>query len=168
MRLCSSQSLASELTSPIGPCVDDCIKELRVRAGPIVMLLYLAAAVAIGCTKKGGLATAPVSGKVTYRGKAVPTGTVMFVPSEGPAATGEIGTDGTYKLTTCHPDDGAVIGKHKVTITALQGMGDALPEQRSPTPPPLIPAKYLNDETSGLTAEVKAGTKNEVNFELKD
>src|SRR6478752_10675518 len=97
------------------------IKELRVRAGPIVMLLYLAAAVAIGCTKKGGLATAPVSGKVTYRGKAVPTGTVMFVPSEGPAATGEIGSDGSYKLTTFSPGDGAVIGTHKVTITALQG-----------------------------------------------
>ncbi len=121
-----------------------------------------------GCAKKGGMETAPVSGKVMYRGKALPTGTVMFVPGEGPAATGEIGKDGTYKLTTYRPDDGAVIGTHKVTITALQGMEGALPEVRSGTPGPLVPAKYLNGDTSGLTAEVKPKTNNEVNFELKD
>ena len=133
-----------------------------------LVLLSLAAVVMTGCSKKGALETAPVSGKVTYRGKAVPTGTVMFVPDEGPAATGEIDSSGSYKLTTYSTDDGAVIGKHKVTITALQGMGDALPEQRSPTPPPLVPAKYLSGETSGLVAEVKAGTNNEVNFDLSD
>lgn len=124
---------------------------------------------ASGCSKKSGMATAPVSGKVTYRGKAVPTGTVMFVPGAGgPAATGEISSDGSYKLTTYATGDGAVIGTHKVTVTALQGMGDVLPEQRNATPPPLVPAKYLNGETSGLVADVKPGVKNEVNFDLKD
>ncbi len=132
------------------------------------LVIFVAGMVAAGCSKQGKMETAPVSGKVTYRGKAVPTGTVMFVPGEGPAATGEIGSDGSYKLTTFSPGDGAVIGTHKVTITALQGMGDALPEQRSATPPPLVPAKYLNGETSGLVAEVKPKTKNEVNFDLKD
>ena len=139
-----------------------------MRATVLLFSALLAAAVISGCGKKGGLETAPVSGKVTYRGKPLTTGTVMFVPGEGPAATGEINSAGVYKLTTYTSGDGAVIGKHKVTITALQGMGDALPEQRSPTPPPLIPAKYLNDGTSGLTAEVKPGTNNEVNFELTD
>jgi len=135
----------------------------------IVLTLGLFAAVALGgCAKKGGMETAPVSGKVTYRGKPLATGTVMFVPSEGPAATGEINSEGVYKLTTYTSGDGAVIGKHKVTITALQGMGDALPEQRSPTPPPLVPAKYLNGESSGLTADVKPRTNNEVNFNLTD
>jgi hypothetical protein len=47
-------------------------------------------------------------------------------------------------------------------------MNSALPEQRSPTPPPIVPARYLSDQTSGLTAEVKAKTNNEVNFDLKD
>ena len=131
-------------------------------------LVLVIAAMASGCSRKGDLETAPVSGKVTYRGKAVPTGTVMFVPNAGPAATGEIGTDGSYKLTTYSAGDGAVLGTHKVTITALQGMGDALPEQRNATPPPLVPVKYLSGETSGLTADVKRGSKNEVNFELKD
>jgi hypothetical protein len=131
-------------------------------------LIFLAAIFSLGCSKRGGMETAPVSGKVAYRGKAVPTGTVMFVPAEGPAATGEIAKDGTYTLTTYKAGDGAVIGKHKVTITALEGMGESLPEQRSPTPPPLIPAKYLSDTTSGLTADVKAGTTNQINFDLTD
>jgi len=134
---------------------------------PVALGLAIGVVVS-GCSKKSGMETAPVSGKVTYRGKAVPTGTVMFVPGAGPAATGEIGADGSYKLTTYATGDGAVIGTHKVTVTALQGMGDALPEQRNATPPPLVPAKYLNGETSGLVAEVKPGVKNEVNFDLKD
>jgi len=137
---------------------------LIVRVSLAVSLLLIVA----GCAKKGGMETAPVSGKVTYRGKALTTGTVMFIPARGPAATGEIGKDGIYKLTTYRPDDGAIIGAHKVTITALQGMEGVLPEVRSGTPGPLVPAKYLNDETSGLTAEVKPKTNNEVNFDLKD
>ena len=143
-------------------------KENRVIVVRTLLLFSLVAVIPAGCSRKAGLETAPVSGKVTYRGKAVPTGTVMFVPDEGPAATGEIGSDGAYKLTTYTTGDGAVIGKHKVTITALQGMGDALPEQRTPTPPPLVPAKYLSQETSGLVAEVKSGANNEVNFDLTD
>jgi hypothetical protein len=121
-----------------------------------------------GCARKTGLPTAPVVGKVTYRGKPVPTGTVMFTPEDGPAATGNIAPDGSYRLTTYRDGDGAVIGRHKVTITALQDMGNLLPEQRSPTPPPLVPVKYLSAETSGLTAEVKPDVTNTINFDLKD
>jgi hypothetical protein len=132
------------------------------------IIVVLVGAAIVGCGRRSGLETAPVAGKVTYRGKPVPNGTVMFVPSEGPAAYGDIGSDGSYKLTTPGVGDGAVIGTHKVTITALQDMNSALPEQRSPTPPPIVPARYLSDQTSGLTAEVKAKTNNEVDFDLKD
>jgi hypothetical protein len=129
-------------------------------------LCFLALLAALnGCSRRQGLETAPVSGKVTYRGKPLPNGTVMFVPGEGPAATGEIRPDGSYTLGTYTATDGAVLGNHKVSITALQNVGEALPEQRSPTPSSLLPAKYLNHENSGLTAEVKRG-KNEVNFDL--
>jgi hypothetical protein len=129
----------------------------------ITTLGLLLVAVA-GCSPKLGLETAPVSGKVTYKGQPLPNGTVMFVPGEGPAAYGEIGKDGAYRLSTGNID-GAVLGTHKISITALQNVGEALPEQRSPTPSSLLPAKYLNHENSGLSAEVKRG-KNEVNFDL--
>src|SRR5262249_51114436 len=131
------------------------IEEFFVRLMKSLALVLVIVGLASGCSRKSGMETAPVSGKVTYRGKAVPTGTVMFVPGEGPAAAGEIGSDGSFKLMTSSAGAGAGTGTHKVTITALQGMGDALPEQRKATPPPLVPAKYLNGETSGLVAEVK-------------
>jgi hypothetical protein len=109
--------------------------------------------------------TAPVTGKVTYKGKPLPNGTVMFVPAEGPAAYGEIAADGTYHLSTYGANDGAVLGKHKISITAVADQTNLLPEQRNPLPPPLIPDKYMNHDQSGLTAEVVRG-KNEVNLDL--
>lgn len=110
---------------------------------------------------------APVHGKIMYKGKPVPSGTIMFVPDKGPAATAEIAKDGAYRLITEGIGDGAVLGNHKVSITALADMGNLLPEQRSGTPPPLVPAKYLSHENSGLRAEVKSGD-NELNFDLTD
>jgi hypothetical protein len=137
-----------------------------LRSNAFFALLLCAPALA-GCSKKGEMPTAPVSGKVTYKGKAVPSGTVMFVPDQGPAATGEVAKDGTYQLSTYGAGDGAVLGHHKISITALQDMSNLLPEQRSPTPRPLVPAKYLSHESSGLTADVQAGD-NVVNLELND
>jgi hypothetical protein len=104
---------------------------------------------------------------VTYKGKPVPTGTVMFVPEKGPAATGEIGKDGTYSLSTYGKNDGAVLGKHKIAVTALADMSGRMPEDRNPLPPPIVPEKYLDQDRSGLTAEIKEGP-NTVNLELKD
>lgn len=124
-------------------------------------------ALSSGCSGGGGFPTAPVTGKVTSKGKEVPNGTVLFIPDSGPAATGEIGKDGTYSLGTYGKTDGAVLGHHKVAITALEEMGDALLEARSPTPASILPNKSLNQDTSGLTFDVKSGD-NVANFEIKD
>ena len=133
--------------------------------GPCQSSFLLAAlAIAAGCTSSGNLPTSPVKGRVTYRGKPVPNGTVMFVPETGPAATGELTKDGTFVLTTYSNGDGAVLGMHKVAITALQDTSGLSPEQ-SGTPAPLVPEKYLGQDTSGLTFEVKEG-ENEANFTL--
>jgi hypothetical protein len=111
--------------------------------------------------------TAVVRGTVTYRGKPVPYGNVNFIPASGPPATGTIGPDGSYTLTTYRKGDGAVLGPHKVVIVAIENMGDRLPEDRTPLPPPIIPDRYTSIATSDLRAEVKAG-ENTVNFDLKD
>lgn len=130
-----------------------------------VVCLFLVALLS-GCSGGGEFPTSPVKGKVTYKGKALPTGTVMFVPDSGPPAYGNIDKEGNYTLGTYGEKDGAVMGKHKVSITALEEMGDVLPEARSGTPPSLIPDKYSNIDNSGLTFEVKSGD-NEANFELQ-
>lgn len=110
--------------------------------------------------------TAPVRGQITYDDKPVTSGTITFVPKKsGPAATGEIQKDGSYVLKTYKTGDGAVLGEHTVMIISLEDQTGKLPEHRSQTPPTLIPPKYSNNQTSGLSATVKEGD-NTINFPL--
>jgi hypothetical protein len=127
----------------------------------------LAAALVLSGCGGGQPKTAVVRGTVTYKGKPVPNGTVSFIPASGPAATGEIGPDGSYTLTTFRKGDGAVLGMHKVVIAAMQDMTGRLPEDRNPLPPSIVPDKYTSIGTTDLTAEVKDG-ENTINFTLVD
>jgi hypothetical protein len=126
-----------------------------------VLVLFLA----LGCGDHRPK-TAVVRGTVTYKGKPVPNGTVNFVSASGPAATGEIGPDGSYRLTTFRKGDGAVLGAHKVVIVAMQ-KNDAQIEAFTPLPPPIVPMKYTSAATTDLTAEVK-DQENTINFDLKE
>lgn len=111
--------------------------------------------------------TAIVRGKVTYKGKPVPNGTVNFIPAAGKDASGEIKPDGTYTLTSFRPGDGAIPGAYSVVIVAMQDMASRLPEERSPLPPPIVPVKYTSLATSDLKAQVE-DQENTINFDLKD
>jgi hypothetical protein len=115
----------------------------------------------------GGPQTAEVKGKVTYKGKAVPNGTITFLPESGPTATGELKPDGTYTLTTFRDGDGAIPGNYTVIIMAMQDTTSVLPESRSALPPPIVPIKYTHQTTTDLRAEVKPG-KNTFDFDLVD
>jgi len=110
--------------------------------------------------------TAVVRGKVTYQGKPVPGGTILFTPTSGPPATGGIQPDGSYTLTTFRKGDGAVPGSHKVVIVAVDDTSNILPEARNPLPPPIIPAKYSSAATSDLKAEVQ-DKENTIDFNLE-
>jgi len=132
------------------------------RAGVAVawaaVLLFLS-----GCGA-GGPKTAPVKGTITYKTKPVPYGTIMFQPENGPAATGEI-KDGNYVLKT-DKWDGAVLGKHRVTVISLQDQAERLPEHRTPFPPAVVPLEYSFPDRSNLTAVVE-DKDNVINFDLK-
>jgi len=97
----------------------------------------------------------------------VPHGTVTFFPASGQAATGEIRPDGTYELTTFRRGDGAVAGEHKVVIVALDDTSAKLPEQRSGTPPAIIPDKYTSIATTDLRGTVQEGD-NTLDFTLDE
>ena len=77
--------------------------------------------------------------------------------------------EGRYALTSIKTGDGAVVGKHVVTIEpATPGMSLTPGEApRSPKPPTQTPPKYATAATSGLNVEVASGN-NTHNFELKD
>ncbi len=128
-------------------------------AGCFVILVGM-----IGCSE-GGMKTAPVEGTITYGGKPVPQGSITFQPVHGPNATANI-KNGAYNLKTYRDGDGAVIGKHQVTIISLEDQSGRLPEDRNPLPPPLIPLKYNFTDKSGLTAEVE-NKRNKIDFHLE-
>lgn len=55
-------------------------------------------------------------------GKVVPGGRVIFAPiGGGQPAHGVLQSDGTFKLTTMHPDDGANVGIYQVSIVGERG-----------------------------------------------
>lgn len=122
----------------------------------VVGLLLLA-----GC----GSSSATVSGKVTLDGKPLTKGNIAFYGGGAAAlATGSIDSSGNYTLLT-GTDRGLTPGSYQVTIVA----NDIIEPTNELTPlmPKLItPAKYSNASTSGLTAEVKAGS-NTHNFDLQ-
>jgi hypothetical protein len=108
--------------------------------------------------------TSEVSGRITFEGKPVPQGRILFWPSQGRPAMAEIQPDGTYELTTFSDSDGAMIGKHRVTIKATRVHFPTGNKMKSVVQW-LVPQRYENFDKSPLTAEVSAG-KNTINFDL--
>ncbi len=85
-------------------------------------LAVAALIVASGCSE-GDFPVAPVTGVVTLDGAPLPGGQIRFAPVNanqagltGKAGFGVIGSDGAYELATFGENDGAIIGKHWVTI----------------------------------------------------
>jgi len=132
---------------------------------PVVfgLLLWIVA----GCSG-GPEPTYPVQGTVRLDGKPLSHGTVLFqsVPDQpegtGFTARAAIGSDGTYRLTTFQPDDGAVAGKHRAAVV----VGSLQTEVEVSPSPPLISPRYNLPSTSGLEFEVTPGD-NRIDIELR-
>ena len=120
-------------------------------------------AVLTGCDS--GPQTGEVSGKVTFKKKAVKEGTVTLLnPTEGGAYEGQIGAEGAYAV-----QGRVLVGEYLVEIKPLVQIVDTDPGKSPPAPmekpAPDIPKKYRMQGTTPLKASVKAG-KNEINFEM--
>jgi hypothetical protein len=137
---------------------------MHYRNGLSALLLLLG--MVAGCSRNDSLAT--VEGIVRLDGRPLTTGTVRFVPAAGRAATGQIQSDGTFKLGTFGDSDGAVIGMHKVAIIAYETAGGVKPayEAGAQANKPLVPQRYMAVGTSGLTFEVKP-VENRAEFDLQ-
>ncbi len=118
---------------------------------------------AVGC---GGSNLAKVTGKVTYNGNPVTSGTITFAAADKPAAYGDLQPDGTYSLKTEKPGDGATPGAYQVMVVAMQDQGDSLPEERNGLPAPTVPIKYTSLATTDLKADVASGKENVFDFNL--
>jgi hypothetical protein len=125
--------------------------------------LLLAVSLLAGCQKKGQLEVALVTGLVTFDGKPLGQGTVIFTPTKGRGARGEISSDGSFTLSTYGEEDGATVGGHQVSIIALEGEVAFESDQQQRW---LIPSHYGAPSTSGLECEVEAGKENRPSFDL--
>jgi hypothetical protein len=129
------------------------------RSLPLVLAVTL-----LGCGDGSvKLPTAPVVGKVTYQGKPLGMGRMIFFHPSGQAAAADLTPAGTFSLI-------AYQGKNQVGIECFGPERPGAPSGRRPLlvpPKSLIPARYVEPATSGLTLDVKAGN-NEAEFVLKD
>lgn len=152
-----------------------------------VLMSSCACALAIvvaGCSKTASVeGVVKTSGVVTWQGAPVAGASVTFYPdgAGGQAAAGTTDAQGKYELTTLNAKDGAKPGTYKVMISKMEASGPgATMSQEEQTkyleqhgsPPPtevknILPQQYAEVTTTPLTATVKDGGVNEINFELQ-
>lgn len=113
----------------------------------------------IGC---GGIKTYPVNGTVVFKESGQPAkelaGHNISTESEIPgddgkkySGSGQITPEGTFTLSTFAPNDGLMVGKHRVAITPPVPSGDG------PPPKKVIPDRFGDLTQSGLTISVESG-----------
>ena len=117
------------------------------------------------------LSTTPVDGIVTLNGKPAAEVSISLHHSEGKVAPrGMSDKDGKFSISTYGKDDGAPIGKYKVTA-AKNMTKEISPGVLAPPPPggfkSDIPAKYESVNSTDISVEIKAGEKNSLKIDLK-
>ena len=132
-----------------------------MRATTLISIV-LAVAILGGCSGKKEWPKASVTGQVTYKGKPLDHGRVVFIHEQGHGGAGEIGADGRYTLQ-------AILGPNRVMIECKDPHATTTDPGRPnmPIPANFIPDRYTNHVDSGLTAEVREGENTE-DFDLVD
>jgi len=129
----------------------------------------------VGCS--GNEPTAAVTGTVTVDGKPLAEGTIIFEATGSRPATGKIKDGEIVEVFTYETDDGAPVGSHKVAISARPPASDAATKGNPGEAKKmdanymgggksLIPTRYGDPSSSGLTATVEKGKENRFEFKL--
>lgn len=104
-----------------------------------------------------------VRGKVTYQGKSLSGGTILFNPTDEtqPSAHTAINADGSYEIK-------AIAGENKVIINWYSEVDPTLESGDAgyTIPKPLIPPKYSNIDTTPLVRTVEK-QETVIDFELE-
>ncbi|ADB16662.1 hypothetical protein Psta_1988 [Pirellula staleyi DSM 6068] len=150
----------------------------------LLALSCITSAISSGCggssqpRPEGALDTTPLVGKVTLQGTPV-AGATVLTTHEDPSKPGGYATtdaDGTFTLTTYVQGDGAVPGKHFVSVKKIAGGAATETEFNPDTYNPNggqsqvaheLPVKYSEFSTSGLTVTVTTSGTTELNIDLQ-
>src|SRR6476469_2586170 len=150
----------------------------------VVAVLVTLGITLTGCPNSSRPATYRVTGTVTMQGKPVAGAVITFVPTgtDGAAASAITDSDGKYALTTWRAGDGARPGEYRVKVSkqeqtavdpskmvknlTIEEEQKIYVESKKPRPPAksLLPRKYQDDQTSGLTHTVD---KKPTTFDIK-
>lgn len=138
---------------------EDWVLSRQLHATTYLVSTLVLLCAAVGCHR--GPKTPPLAktnGTVTLDGKPVTTGIIVFVPdvkkgTSGPIGIGAMDRNGRYTIFT-NGVDGAIVGAHNVRVQ--EPMGQSW----------IVPARYADAASSGLTAEVKSGQDNSIDFKL--
>ena len=135
-------------------------------------LVLILAACTAGCGD-GRVALAPVKGTVTLDGKPLASGSLTFESPGQRPATAKIVRGEIVEVTTYETGDGVPLGTHQVAVWSNEEAASAVTANpgegkvganymvgRS-----LLPARYNDPATSGLSVEIKPG-ENVVAFQL--
>ena len=119
-----------------------------------------------GCGSDSKLETYEVTGTVTFAdGKPLPGGIVTFRSYDHKvSASGVIASDGTCRMGTYKPGDGAVTGRHGVAIAGPTIQGDL--DDPANIPKIRIAPKYNRPSTSKLEFTVAPGQSNQFAFQV--
>lgn len=111
------------------------------------------------------LPTAPVAGTATYQGKPLCCGRIIFFHPSGHAKSADIVADGVFNLDAFQGKNQVAVecfGPNKSTPTSKGGPRSITSDVS------LIPSRYAEFSTSGLTFDVKPGETNRAEFALKN
>lgn len=109
------------------------------------LLLSLALCTLTGCND--GPQIVPVSGQVTIDGKPLTYGTVMFVNTGSRPASGRLDSEGRFQLSCFEEGDGAIVGRHRVSVMAIESMGEHANKWHAPQ-------NYANERTSNIEFDI--------------
>lgn len=142
---------------------------------PILPLLALTATLISGC----GAGKGSLEGKITYKGKPLPVGTVSVFAEGNQVFSGKIEPNGSYRVVD------VPAGKATVTVATPPPVPVAFvpavkpppimdpnyPKEMLPTPPGKtvpIPRRYADPTEPALTVTIEHGKATTFDIELKD
>ncbi len=125
----------------------------------LLLCCFIAASWSPGCSRKDRTSLGKVSGTVAYRGKPVAAGTLIFEVAGARPAHGRIVDGKIVEVTTYAAGDGVPLGLARIAVYATppEDPAAAAKSQERDVFKSLIPAKYNDPATSGLTLQVVAG-----------
>jgi hypothetical protein len=112
--------------------------------------LAVLSAISIGCGD-GRATRVPVSGKVLIDGQPLTKGSVRFISPNSRASGGVLDSEGRFILSCYENGDGAVMGTHRIEVTANERVSSTKMRW-------FAPKKYGDMNLSGLQQKITGPT----------